>query len=511
MSMRKKEIGVIKNGILAVQKIFDIYRLSPISIEVYDNLGHLLDVNQSCLTLFGIENIEEVKNFNLFEDPNLSPEKLQKIKNGIPVNYELEFDFELVKKLNLYHTSRTGRCVLDCFVNPTYDEFQNVSGYLIYLIEITERKNAEKELKKSEERFRHIVENSTRGMYFFELDQKDRLLLTGANPAADRLIKIDHEALIGQTIEKAFPSFGDNGISDIFRRIARGVAGPVQFDIDYQNEFVSKSFDVHVFKTGDQLITVDFTDITAKKEAERLLAEQAKELREINAMKDKFMSIIAHDLRSPFNAILGFSDLLLKNLEQTDRPDQQIMVKGLTTIDQAANQAYKLLENLLIWAQNQSGRIDFSPENLNLYQEIVQIVNTLEGAAAKKKIRITVSVRKEIGIFADRNMLDTIIRNLVSNSLKFSYPESTIKISASSSDKRVKISVADQGVGIGPEKLSSIFEIDKQTNTTGTDNENGTGLGLSLCKEFVIRHGGKIWAKSTFGKGSIFSFTIPIT
>jgi len=232
-----------------------------------------------------------------------------------------------------------------------------------------------------------------------------------------------------------------------------------------------------------------------------------EELKKLNGEKDKFFSIIAHDLKNPFNAIIGFSDLMLKNFYQLD---DETLLKGLKTIDSASTHAYKLLENLLIWSQNQTGRKRFNPEKLNLKLQISESLNLIESNAVNKGIRIIVKIKKSYSIFADKNMIDTILRNLVSNAIKFSHKGDKIKIVVTDVDKKLNISVLDNGIGISSDRLSVIFDIDKRTNTTGTDDEMGTGLGLILCKDFVIKHGGEIWAESTLGKGSMFTFSLPL-
>lgn len=363
-------------------RLIEIFKQSPISIELYDKNGILLEVNQACVDLFGLNNSLEIRGFNLFSNPHLTPQGILDIKAGKPIKYELEYNFDLIRERNLYETTRQGKCYLECFINPTVDSNKEITGYIVHITEISERKKAE-----------------------------------------------------------------------------------------------------------------------------MLLAKQAKELQELNATKDKFMSIIAHDLRSPFNAIIGFSDLMVKNFHQLD---EETFLKGLKIIESASSHAYKLLENLLIWARNQTGKSQFNPEILNLGQQVNEALKTIESTAVHKNITFSTSVNKSLQVFADRNMLDSIIRNLVTNAIKFSFKGKKIKISAVSSENEVCISVTDKGIGISPDRLAAIFEIDKHTNTSGTENELGSGLGLILCKDFVTRHNGKIWIESTLNKGTKVSFTLPL-
>lgn len=252
---------------------------------------------------------------------------------------------------------------------------------------------------------------------------------------------------------------------------------------------------------------VYISEITERKKAELLLEQQTAELHKLNLTKDKFFSIIAHDLKSPFNAIMGFSELMLVNYNDLD---DDIFIKGLRTIESAASHAYKLVENLLIWSKNQSKGKEFNPEWLDLNERILDSLKISEGAILNKELHVSFNPKKECSVFADRNMIDLIIRNLISNAIKFTNKKGRIKIKVETDKEEVYVSVADNGIGIPGNKLKTIFEIDKHKNTLGTENEQGTGLGLILCKDFIENHKGKIWVESTPGKGSKFTFTLPL-
>jgi signal transduction histidine kinase len=253
---------------------------------------------------------------------------------------------------------------------------------------------------------------------------------------------------------------------------------------------------------------VYITEITERKEAGLLLEKQAAELQKLNLTKDKFFSIIAHDLKSPFNAIMGFSELMLVNYDDLD---DEIFIKGLKTMESAASHAYKLVENLLIWSKNQSKGKEFNPEWLDLNEHIHDSIKISEGAILNKELHVSFNPKKECSIFADRNMIDLVIRNLISNAIKFTNKKGKISVKVVVNKEEVSVSVSDNGVGIPENKLKTIFEIDKHKNTLGTENEQGTGLGLILCKDFIENHKGKIWVESTQGKGSKFTFTLPLT
>lgn len=503
MKAKTENIQGIDPGI-ENEKFVHIFRHSPIAIELFDSNGYLLEVNKACLDLFGISSMDEVKGYNLFADPNLSQQTNFDIREGKSIKHEFEFNFELAKSNRLYETRREGICFLECYINPMTNESNEITGYIVH---ITERKKAENELIKSEEKFRKIVESSISGMYFYRLENNDRLIFIGANPAADRIIGISHQSLLGKTIEEAFPGMINTKFPALFKSIAKGESGPQEFEMEYNDELVSGHYSVQVFQTEPDTITVHFVDISEHKKAEILLDKQAKELQELNITKDKFLSIIAHDLKNPFGAIIGFSDLMLKKYYELD---DETLLKGLRTIESASSHAHKLLENLLIWTQNQTGKRQFNPEILNLKTQVKESIRMIESTAIKKGISIVVKIKEALPVIADKNMIDSILRNLVSNAIKFSHKGGKVKVTVTEYDHELHISVTDHGVGISPERLSAIFEIDKRTHTAGTENEQGTGLGLILCKDFVTRHNGRIWAESTPGKGSIFTFSLPL-
>lgn len=264
-------------------------------------------------------------------------------------------------------------------------------------------------------------------------------------------------------------------------------------------DYITKPFN------SEELLSRVFTHLELK-ESRDLIESQNKELMNLNATKDKFFNIIAHDLRNPFNTILGFSNLLLHDLN--NYPKERVY-EIMLMISQSANATYKLLENLLEWGRSQSGSLSFNPVNINgkaLIQENVQLLNE---SAASKKINLIQNADPDTVICADKDMINTVVRNLISNAIKFTPHEGQICIEAKQTIDATEISITDTGVGISDENIDKLFRIDKNHSTKGTNNEDGTGLGLVLCKEFIDRHDGKIWVESELGKGSRFSFLLP--
>jgi signal transduction histidine kinase len=239
---------------------------------------------------------------------------------------------------------------------------------------------------------------------------------------------------------------------------------------------------------------------------EKMVAIKTAELKELNASKDKFFSIIAHDLKNPFNTIIGFSEILNEEISP-ENCEKSRQIAGM--INSSASQTYRLLENLLEWANSQRGKISFNPGQVNLFELIHEEFMTLDDLAEAKKIELKVSCPQDLSVYADKNMIKTILRNLISNAIKFTHRNGHIEVNVSDDKNGVRIAVSDNGIGIPAESMAKLFKIDANLSSRGTENEKGTGLGLFLCNEFVARHGGKIWAESEPGKGSVFLFIIP--
>jgi len=235
--------------------------------------------------------------------------------------------------------------------------------------------------------------------------------------------------------------------------------------------------------------------------------EQAVELKQLVATKDRFFSILAHDLRSPFNSILGFTELLRENLHSFDFKTIEYQ---LGVIHSISNKTYNLLEDLLMWAKSQTGQLVTEPKRINFNDACCETIENLKSNAIAKNITISYPNEQPIFLWADDNMLKTIIRNLVSNAIKFTHTNGLITIYAEEVQNMAIITVSDNGIGIHENDYYKLWEIGTKYSTKGTANESGSGLGLILCKEFVEKHGGTISVESTVGKGTKFQFNIPL-
>ena len=285
-----------------------------------------------------------------------------------------------------------------------------------------------------------------------------------------------------------------------------------------ENErFMNKNLEVKVKERTEELLATSeqlentnallSIEIDDKNNAIKALEKSDAKLKESNDTKDKFFSIIAHDLRSPFNNILGFSELLVENLNKFEAAETE---KYLVIINSSANNTLILLDNLLNWAKSQSGRIIFNPKKIIFSNVILEIIKLKKSLAKAKNISLNYFSSDEIEVYADENMLRTVLRNLISNAIKFTQFGGNIRVYAILKQDRVEITVSDSGVGINEEVRNKLFSLETNETTIGTANEKGSGLGLILCKEFVEKHGGKIWVESEEGKGSDFKFTLPL-
>ena len=247
--------------------------------------------------------------------------------------------------------------------------------------------------------------------------------------------------------------------------------------------------------------------INRRKLAEEKIHENLMKLQDLNATKDRFFSIIAHDLRSPFNTMLGFGEMLK---EEVDNEKTEHLKEYTYYLYSGIQKTYNLLNGLLDWANLQRHKVAFEPKTIDVERCVDEIFQVLELSALNKKLTLEKLVPEKMELIADRNMFSTIVRNLLSNAIKFTPEGGTVTFIAKFSDGKSIFTVADTGIGIGPENFRKLFKVDESFSTAGTNKESGTGLGLVLCKELVERHGGVIWAESKKGKGAKFHFTIPL-
>jgi len=279
---------------------------------------------------------------------------------------------------------------------------------------------------------------------------------------------------------------------------------PLEFDQQLQDG--THTYEARIVINDQNHVLSIIREITDRKRAEKALKINESRLRELNATKDKFFSIIAHDLKSPFNNILGFSELLKDEAHELNI-DSIIQYAGF--INSSTQHTYDLLENLLKWARVQQGMIPYEPTSILLSQLVDTEIQGVMINAIQKNIDLIEVIQENLSIKADINMLSIVLRNLITNAIKFTPKNGKVKVVAKVLETQVEVSISDTGIGMTHKAIQNLFKIETSFSTRGTENEMGTGLGLLLCKEFISKHGGKIWVDSEVGKGSTFSFSIP--
>ncbi|MBL7112113.1 MAG: hypothetical protein ISS19_09245 [Bacteroidales bacterium] len=236
------------------------------------------------------------------------------------------------------------------------------------------------------------------------------------------------------------------------------------------------------------------------------LEESERDLKELNATKDKFFSIISHDLKNPFGSLLSITEMIEQNFKSSTEEEN---ITGIKKVHESTRHIYNLLDNLLTWSKSQRGKLSYEPTDFNLTNVVQVNINLHKNQAEKKGITLTNGLGEDLNAFGDRDMISTVIRNLVTNAIKFTDPEGLVTLKAVRNEKYIRVSVIDNGTGISEENQNKLFKIDEKFKCNGTCNEKGTGLGLILCKEFVEMNGGEIMVESKLSEGSTFSFTIP--
>jgi len=283
-------------------------------------------------------------------------------------------------------------------------------------------------------------------------------------------------------------------------------AGNRLFTLFYNQYSVVDIFEIRVYPTEGG-IAVFTSDITERKRSEAEIKTKNEELLKSNTEKDKFFSIIAHDLRSPFNAFLGFTRMMEEELQSLS-PDE--IREIAVSMRKSANMLFHLLENLLEWSRMQRGLDSFQPVSFSLEDAVLESIHLFSDAAKKKHIAVRQEVPDDVLVTADPHMFESILRNLIFNAIKFTPNEGEIAITAKSIPNNfIEISVSDTGIGMSQDIIKKLFKLNEQTHRKGTEGEPSTGLGLIICKDFIEKHGGTIRIESEEGKGSTFSFTIP--
>lgn len=272
------------------------------------------------------------------------------------------------------------------------------------------------------------------------------------------------------------------------------------------NKKLSKEVTFLEKKLQEQTIKLIKINKLLKKQNYQIKANQSK-LQYISETKNKFFSIIAHDLKNPFNALLGFSNYLEKTYDKSDDSKRK---KYISFIKDSGDKLHRLINNLVEWSNAQRGKTLYNPQNIHIKNIFKEVIALTAPFSKDKNISISINDKTDMMAYADVVMISAVIKNLLSNAIKYTTEGGAINISSKITNTKIEISIMDNGVGIKPENLNKLFKLGEKVQTPGTNKELGTGLGLLLCKEYINKHNSKIWANSEVDKGSTFTFTLPL-
>ncbi len=469
----------------------NIFESAGDAFLVHDEKGNLIEFSSRLADLLGYSN-EELFSLTIkdIDDPSYSM-SFDKRQEYLKSNGAALFETILI--------CRSGERI-PVEISANLISFSNTNISFVAIRDIRKRKIAENKLSESEERFRTLVENAPDLIMRFDVDHKHLFV----NSASLNILKIKPEEFIGKThFEMGFPvdkcMFWEQEIDLAFE-----LKKPHCVDFSVIVEGEVRHFEWQLIPefnlVGEcETLLAIARDITVRKRTEDALNEAIK-------TKDKFFSIIAHDLKNPFNALLPIAKNLYQNCK-TMSADQ--IFEASAIIHSAATQEYNLLKNLLEWGRSQIGKIVHAPKQIDLFKLVDSNIQLHHTKADRKNIHVRVSKGVNTMAFVDEYMLDTVIRNLYSNAIKFTNPGGNIQFRISQNDSKTIISIEDDGLGISEENQKRLFRLDMNYTRVGTCEESGTGLGLILCNEFVKQNNGTISLESSPGKGSTFTLELP--
>lgn len=406
------------------------------------------------------------------------------------------------------HTDRNGNTfAVDIIAQQII--WNNKPAYLHVCRDISRQKALQKALNDSEIQMKKIIDQISDGIIIYEQSGKIVIWNSGVekmtgmkreNALGRFLYDVQYEILHGMHKDKSL-------IRKMFDEVVN-MTNPGILNTLFENEIIVEGRGVRTLQAivfpieleeGKRLFGSVMRDITEIKRYQNQLSE-------LIATKDKIFSVIAHDLRTPFTSIIGFTDLLLDNYNKFD---EARIRKILEYINLSAKPTLDVLTNLLNWVNVQTGQLTFNPEIFSLKELVREVIEIMTPAASIKNIDLVYDKVGEYEVSADINMLKSVLQNLIGNAIKFSWEGGAVEVLARRKADFIEIEVADDGMGMDDQRKTALFSVDSQLSTTGTQGEKGSGLGLILCKEFVERHGGNIRVESEPGNGCSFLFTIP--
>lgn len=470
----------------------NIFELAGDAFLVHDEKGNILEFGSQLPKLLEYTP-DELKNLTIndIDDPSksLGFENRQEQFEG---QDNLLFETEIIKKSGV-------RVPVE--ISASLIPIEGHRLFFVSLRNVKKRKKAEENLRLSVKTFQTLVENAPDLIMRFDREFKHLFV----NSAAKTILGISPNEFIGKTHEEmGFPKEHCDFWADEMEKVfTSSKSTTVEFTLEIEEEEHYFEWQlIPEFESNGETVTLMAVarDITNQKLNEKALKEAIQ-------TKDKFFSIIAHDLKNPFNVMLPMTEGLKENLHTLDKEQLTEMV---ALINSAVRQEYNLLENLLEWSRAQTGAIKLKPKKIDLKRLTELNLNLNYAKTQSKNISVEFTPDAKNTAFADEYMVDTVIRNLISNALKFTHSKGKMKINIVSNESNIHFHIQDNGIGISPKNQEKLFRIDTNFNRAGTNDELGTGIGLILCKEFIEQNGGNISVESEVGKGSKFSFSLPI-
>jgi PAS domain S-box-containing protein len=473
--------------------------------------GKIFRTNYAFASLFGYQNEDELKERRISDLSSV--EEKDKIFDQIR---EIELSGFSSERFEFSGKKMNGD---EFLVSASLAPFS--TGKNIYTImicrDVTERRRVQRAIRESEEKFRNLTENIDDFLYTYEkVDNIHRPVFYTAS--VEKITGYSQDEFLADS-RLMFKVIHPDDLPLIKRRLKTLFRSRLQSSEELEFRIINRNGNLVWVRNKINIIRDEFgsiqkiyglvSDITLRKKAEDELKRSTENLVKLNDAKDRFISVISHDLRSPFSSILGFTDLLLNDDELTEEDKKQYA----RYIQESSRSMLALVSSLLDWTRLQTGRIRFEPEKFAAAAVVDEAIQVLAGSAFQKHIKITNEVKHDSIIFADKGLLLQVFNNLISNAIKFTRTGGEIVISANASEKIrfLEFSVKDNGVGIQEENIKNLFRVETKYTSEGTAGEKGSGLGLSLVKEIVEKHGGDISVESEYLKGSTFRFTIPVT
>ncbi len=461
--------------------------------------------------LFISKNITNILNYNIKDIKSLTNEDIHYLmhsgdfKEYKKIDYQKNKDLCFEYRLKINNT-RNYKWFKENILVLEKDNFDQPYIILYTLKDISAYKELEKKLSDTEDKLKDFEKLQDNALW--ELDiTTNKITFT---KEMSKILELEEGKKINknQFLKYIYPEDLKNFKASLLK-LAKGIPQQITLRVKLKSGnikyLLSNLKPITNKKNKVTKISAISIDISEKKLAESKLREYTKELKELNRSKDKYFSIIAHDLRGPFTSLLGFSNLLKEEFDFLTREEVKHYI---SLINSSSKNIYSLIENLLQWTRLQTGRLVYQPENVNLNSIIDEVVMLYKAQASTKNLDIVIDIQNEIYVYADINMLKSVLQNLVSNSIKFSEEGGKIILSVEENNNKYTISVSDTGIGIPPEVVDKLFKIDFHYSTPGTRDEKGSGLGLILCKEFISKHGSEIKVKSEPKIGTTISFDL---